>query len=256
MDRADSGLKYFTMGNGSQVVICHPSLGMGRFLFNRLIPPLSRRYTVISYDPRGVGDNAHLAPTMDGWVEDVHQLLEMVGKPAHLVGVSLGTWVMARVAANWPFLVERLVLMGTTPGFADGRAVLEARTQELQNISMQQFARWYVSNTLSSDVDAEIQEQMVIELASVDPEQYLKAMQAIYLEDNRSVFPQVKVPTLILVGSQDLRTPPAMADEADGLIPGSTVHVIPNAGHLALLDQPLRVWHILESYLQFGTIDD
>jgi len=100
MERTNRGLKYFVLGDGPEALICHPSLGLGRFLFYRLIPPLSRQFTVISYDPRGIGDNAQLEPALDAWVDDVGDLMELMGKPAYLMGVSLGTWVMARARRN------------------------------------------------------------------------------------------------------------------------------------------------------------
>ncbi|MCY0877483.1 MAG: alpha/beta hydrolase [Firmicutes bacterium] len=256
MLRTKKGLKYFRMGEGSEAVICHPSLGLGRFLFYRLIPPLSRRWTVIAYDPRGIGENAGFAPRLEDWVEDVHDLMDEVGKPAHLIGVSLGTWVMSRVAARWPDRVGRVVLIGATVGFPDGAAAIEARKQELSRQSMAEYARAYAQSTLTVWADPEIREQLVQDLATCQPDRYLQAMAEIYFTDNREAFQQMKAETLIIVGTDDRRTPPAMADEAAELIERSTVRVIPNAGHLALMDQPVRVEELVESFLLTGHIED
>ncbi|MCY0897836.1 MAG: alpha/beta hydrolase [Firmicutes bacterium] len=256
MLRTKTGLKYFMMGDGPEAVICHPSLGLGRFLFYRLIPPLSRKWTVVAYDPRGVGENADFTPRLDDWVADVGDLMEELGKPTHLIGVSLGTWVMSRVAARWPERVRRVVLIGATVGFGQGAAAVEARRAELAQQGMEAFARSYARSTLTAWADPEIVEQLAQELATCRPEQYVRAMAEIYLTDNTAAFQGMKAETLLIVGTEDQRTPPAMADAASALIPHSFVRVIPNAGHLALMDQPVRIQELVEEFLSTGHIED
>lgn len=256
MLRTPSGLKYFLSGKGPQTVICHPSLGLGRFLFYRLIPPLSRQYTVITYDPRGIGENEALEPDLGAWVDDVGELMGIVTGPCHLMGVSLGTWVMSRAAVRWPERVAGLILMGTTPGFASGETMVQARREELGRVTMEQFARTYADGTLTEYADPEVKEQLFDDLKQRDAAKYLKAMAEIYLVDNRSAFAAIAAQTLIIAGAKDERTPPRMADEAGELIAHSTVRVLPNAGHLALLDQPERVQELVEAFLASREIDD
>lgn len=256
MLRTESGLKYFTLGDGPEAVILHPSLGLGRFLFYRLVVSLSRRYMVFCYDPRGVGDNRAMPPGMQGWVDDVGQLMAIAGRPAHLVGVSLGTWVMSRAAVRWPERTRRVILMGATVGFANGLAQVEARRQALSETSMEEFARTYADQTLTEFCDPEVKEQLIEDLKTGDPAAYLESMQVIYSVDNQDVFSAMQAPTLVIVGARDTRTSPAMADQVAELIPESTVRVVFNAGHLALLDQPMRVQQLVETFLAAGEIDD
>lgn len=258
MLRTDSGLKYFSVGGGTQAIICHPSLGLGRFLFYRMLPSLSRRYRVFTYDPRGIGENRALEPSLAAWVEDVGQLMEIANGPCHLIGVSLGTWVMSRAAVAWPDRVGRLVLMGTTRGFEDGAQQVEERRQALSETpqAMEDFARRYVDSTLGDFVDRELKEQLVWEMQQQDPSLYLRAMAEIYLQSNSGVFPQIEAPTLIVVGTRDTRTSPADADAAANLIPNSLVRVVPDAGHLALLDQPRRIQDLVETFLATGELGD
>ncbi len=256
MLHTENGLKYLTLGDGPEAVICHPSLGLGRFLYYRIIPPLSRHYQVISYDPRGVGDNARLEPGLDAWVNDVGDLLTIADRPCHLLGVSLGTWVMSRAALRWPDRVGRVVLMGTTPGFSGGLELVEARRQELLNQSMAEFALGYAESTLTPAADPEVKQQLAADLAMQEVESYLKAMREIYLVDNSEIFSQLEAETLLIVGTKDNRTTPEMADRAARLIPRGTVCAVPDAGHLALLDQPGRVQTLVETFLATGGIGD
>ncbi len=255
MLRTQNGVKYFSMGDGPEAVICHPSLGLGRFLFYRLLPVLSRHYRVVTYDPRGVGENAALEPDLEAWVGDVGDLLNEVDRPAHLLGVSLGTWVMARAAVRWPDKIRRLVLIGATPGFQDGETAVEQRRQELAAIPMDEFSRRYADATLTPFADPEVKEQLVADMRTMDADNYLQAMAAIYLASNRRVFQELTHDTLFVVGNHDTRTSPRMADEAAHLTSRGRVHVVPDAGHLALLDQPQRVQELIEAFLAAGRVE-
>src|SRR5207237_10866665 len=59
----------------------------------------------------------------------------------------------------------------------------------------------------------------------------------------------VRVPTLIVVGQDDQVSPPDAAHAMAALIPGAQCHVIPAAGHLAPLEQPLATGRLLADFL-------
>jgi 3-oxoadipate enol-lactonase len=254
--RAASGLKYFESGKGPETIIFHPSLGLGRFLFYRMIAPLSRSFRVVAYDPRGFGDNQALEPNLEAWVSDVGELMASSSGPCHLIGVSLGTWVMSRAAVRWPERVGRLVLMGTTPGFADGAAAVAARREALRQTTMAEFAREYADSTLTRFAYAEVKDQLIEDLKRAGPDNYLEAMSAIYLADNRTVFTEIAAPTIVITGALDTRTPPSAGEQATRLIPHSTLRVVSNAGHLVLLDQPGRVEELVNAFIAGEEIDD
>jgi len=251
------GITYHAFGNGEFAVLAHPSLGLGQFLFHRIRPALSREYSVVLWDPRGVGDNGHVFPTLDDWVGDTIDILRETDKPVHLMGVSLGSWVMSRVAALNPGgLVRSLTLIGTTRGFDNAEEELRSRRLQLQNMSMMEFARNYAELTLTKYALPEVKENLILEMGQVDKEKYLQAMQAFYAVRNEEVFRQVKVPTLIMVGVEDVRTPPEEADEVQKLIDGSELKALPRCGHLAVLDQPQRVIHECKYFWVHGRMAD
>lgn len=248
--RTKNGVIYEQLGDHSEAVLCHPSLGLGRFLFHRLIPILSRYYTVITWDPRGIGENADKTPSLEAWVSDVNEFIDGVGRPVHLVGVSLGTWVMSRVAVTRPRDVATITLIGATTGFENGPALVAERRAQLARISMREFAEQYAASTLMARVNPELRDNLIRELADVAPHQYLAAMEAIYVVSNRGIYPQIKVPALVMVGTEDTRTPPRAADRVAQLIETSRVEIIPQAGHLALLDRPVRTAELLLEFMR------
>jgi pimeloyl-ACP methyl ester carboxylesterase len=67
--------------------------------------------------------------------------------------------------------------------------------------------------------------------------------------DSTATLRAVRVPTLVVVGQEDELSPPAAAQAMAALIPGAQCHVIPAAGHLAPLEQPLATGRLLADFL-------
>lgn len=67
--------------------------------------------------------------------------------------------------------------------------------------------------------------------------------------DSRPLLRELKMETLIVVGDSDQLTPPAAAQEMHDLIEGSELDVIPNCGHMSLLERPDRLTKLLVEWL-------
>lgn len=82
--------------------------------------PLTRAFTVLSYDQRGLGQTRggeDRAPTMADYADDAAGLLDAIGwDRAHVVGTSFGGMVALNLAVRHPHCVDRLVLCCTSPG--------------------------------------------------------------------------------------------------------------------------------------------
>ena len=64
------------------------------------------------------------------------------------------------------------------------------------------------------------------------------------------MLPEIRVPTLVLVGDSDALTPPEQAREMTGLIPGATLVTVPACGHLSTLERPQAVADALAALLE------
>ena len=67
--------------------------------------------------------------------------------------------------------------------------------------------------------------------------------------DSRPTLAEVRVPTLVLVGAEDVLTPPAESEALAAAIPGARLEIVPRAGHLANLEQPDAVNAALRGFL-------
>lgn len=247
-----SGVKFHILGDAPTAVLLHPSLGLGRFLFHRAIPLLARQFTVVSWDPRGVGDNRSFEPSLAGWVADTEEILAQVNKPSHMIGVSMGAAVMARVAVAGDPLLQTLIL--ACPAIAFGgenpRALLAERRLQLAEWGMEGFASRYAHGTLGSYTLPEIRDNLIVELSDQSPDFYLKAAQIVFTMENRMVFSAIAKPALVMVGVEDQKTPPSEAERVARIVPNSWLATVMRAGHLIPLDRPRRFVDLCSGFWQ------
>ncbi len=84
----------------------------------------------------------------------------------------------------------------------------------------------------------------------VGPAAYLRQQAAIAARpDSRPDLPRIAVPTLVAVGAGDQLTPPDLAAEIAGLVPGAALHVVENAGHLLPMEQPDAATRLMRDWL-------
>lgn len=108
-------LRYFEAGSGSPLVLVH-GLGSNALVeWSRLLPSLARRYHVYAPDLPGFGRSERPAAADYGipmQVEALRAFMQAAGVPrARVVGISMGGWIVARLAGEHPELVERLVVV-------------------------------------------------------------------------------------------------------------------------------------------------
>ena len=91
---------------------------------------------------------------------------------------------------------------------------------------------------LAQPAAPEVRSEVVETMAGIDPAAYRIGAEAVWLADQRDRAEQIRVPTLVLVGDQDLITPPDLSNELVDLIPDARMQVIAGAGHLSNLEKP------------------
>jgi pimeloyl-ACP methyl ester carboxylesterase len=171
-----------------------------------------------------------------------------------LGGFSMGGYVAFEVLRQARERVVRLMLIDTsarpdTPEASDKRrAGMElARAGKL----MLAAANTFPSAVHPSNVEDSVLRAVHLDMAKhTGPEVYVRQQEAIISRpDSRPELGLIDVPTLVTVGDSDQITPPDAAREMAEGIAGATLVVIPTAGHLALIEQPIAMNAALESFL-------
>jgi pimeloyl-ACP methyl ester carboxylesterase len=160
-----------------------------------------------------------------------------------LGGFSMGGYIAFEILRQAPECVLGLALIDTTAR-ADTEQSADMRRRRIEQTKAGKFGlvveqSFPTSVHPSHSADPEL---MAIHRAMSlgnGPEAYVRHQQAIIdRPDSRSLLASIKVPTVIIVGEADQTTPVEVAQEMHQGITGSRLVIVPDAGHMAILEQP------------------
>jgi 3-oxoadipate enol-lactonase len=206
-----------------------------------------RGWRVIVPQLRGFDDGAGdlAAMSMDDYAGDVIDLLDALHiKQAVIGGLSMGGYVafgILRYAARY---VHGLILADTRPqadtpeGVAGRKKMLElVQTKGPSAIADEMLPKLLGAGTRASRPDVVERVRALILASSADAiAGGIRAMMS--RSDSTPLLASIHVPTLIVVGEEDVITPRALSEDMQRAIGGSELSVIPGAGHLSNLEQP------------------
>jgi 3-oxoadipate enol-lactonase len=204
--------------------------------------PLAERFRLLRYDHPGHGGSppAEGPLTLDDLGGGIVELLdELELERVSFCGLSLGGMVAMWLASRAPERVERLVLCCTAarlgpPEFWDERAEL-VRREGMAVVADTVVGRWFTPRfheTRASQVDG-----FRAMLLGTDPESYARCCEAIRDLDLRGDLRAIVAPTVVIAGAEDPSTPVEHAETIVRGIAGSRLVVVPDAAHLANVEQ-------------------
>jgi 3-oxoadipate enol-lactonase len=225
------------------VLVLANSLGTTRRLWDSQMPAFTGEFRVLRWDHRGHGlsPTAPGAYTMAMLAGDLLDLLDRLGiARASVCGMSLGGAVAMRLAVDAPDRVDRLVLACTTSRFGDPavwreRAVL-VRREGTAPVADAAIGRWFTARTREEHPD--VAERFHDDLLSVAAAGYAGCCDALAAWDFGDSLGAIAAPTLVVAGAEDPVVPPADAEVTASRFPDARLVVIPDAAHLANIDQP------------------
>jgi 3-oxoadipate enol-lactonase len=115
---------------------------------------------------------------------------------------------------------------------------VEATAEAIAYVSMEEFGTQYAAETLLPATPLPVQDELAGVISNMNPKVYIQLMRSAVLGDFSSLVPAVEVPVLVLAGEQDEANLNAGAQALANAIPGATFQIVPEAGHLACLDNP------------------
>ncbi|MFE3517631.1 alpha/beta fold hydrolase [Streptomyces sp. NPDC059166] len=231
------------------VLILGPSLGTTWHMWDRQIPELSQHWRIFRYDlPGHGGAPARPAAAVPDLADRLLATLDSVGVQRFgYVGCSIGGAVGADLALRHPHRVAALALVAASPRFGTAdefrqRGVI-VRTNGLEPIARTSPERWFTPGFAAAQ--PAIVEWAVQMVRTTDPGCYIAACEALAAFDIRARLPRIGVPTLVLVGAEDKVTGPAEARNLVAGIPDARLALVPDASHLAPVEQPAAVTDLL-----------
>lgn len=236
-------LAYTDEGPGPAVILLH-GFPLGREMWAEQVNGIGSIYRVIAPDLRGHGDSP--APegdyTIDEMADDVIDTLDTLGltEPVVIGGLSMGGYVALSLVARHPERVRALMLMDTRAG-ADSPEAAGSREGLAQAVLAAGDPGPVVEGMtprLFAKITLETRPERVTPIRELmqrnTPRGIVGALRAMARRPDRTAdLAAIRVPTLVLVGEEDVITPPGEAQKlADG-IAGSRLEVVPEAGHMA-----------------------
>jgi len=252
IDHHGDRIYYEVAGRGPWVLLLH-SLGGSAAMWQSTVEHLMSDFTVVALDARGHGrSTGNVTFTIEGFAADAKAVADALGADrVSLVGLSMGGQTALRFALCWPERVAAVVAADTSAGGRGGGAERIAATRRrIDEIGTLGFAREYTASRLRPDTSPAVAEAFAQSVLQTLPKVYIDTFAAIAAQDLRAELPSLDVPTLVLVGADDVSTPPAVAAELRDLIAGARLEIIDDANHLANLDQPARFNAALAGFLK------
>ena len=252
-------LRWDDTGSGDAVLFLH-GFPLDRTMWAPQVAALSARARCIVPDLRGLG--ASPAPAggapwrIDDYAHDAAALLDALEvERAHVVGLSMGGYVALALWRLYPDRVSGMALLDTRAGAdsEEGRAKRDemmqlARSGGAAAVAEKQIAG-LVGKTTREERPAVLHAALeMMRRAPVDG--ILAALCAMRdRPDSTTLLDTITVPALVVVGEEDVLTPPKDARLLAERIPGARLEVVARAGHLSSLEQPQVVNELLRRWI-------
>jgi pimeloyl-ACP methyl ester carboxylesterase len=216
---------------------------------------------LIRFDKRGTGmsDRVGGAPTMETRMDDVRAVMDAVGsRRAAFYGVSEGAAMSLLFAATYPERTAALVIRSAYPRRMWAPDYPWGRTEEEYGREVERDLRLFGPRDQASGAmralgrfdEEELRSFLDIVRFGSSPGS-LEALHRMNKEiDIRHVLSAVRVPTLVLHGSEDTIVPLEVARYVASQIPTARVLEIPGAGHLALGERAAKIAAEIERFLK------
>jgi pimeloyl-ACP methyl ester carboxylesterase len=253
----DVKLNYDLYGSGEPLLMIM-GLGASSAAWDpQLIDALARSFRVIKFDNRGTGlsDKPDQPYSIEMFADDAAAVLDGIKIPrAHIFGVSMGGMIAQEFGLRYAARTATLTLGCTTAGGEHSvpppPESLKVLTAPRVGVAPEEIIRrgWPLSYTPEyiRSHRAEMEARIPVLLENPTPPfAFQRQLEATYTLKTWDRLPQIKSPTLVISGAQDVLIPAHNSELIAQRIPGAKLHLIANAGHAFFTegrDEFLRVF--------------
>lgn len=250
-------IAYERAGDGPPLVLLHGYVGDGPTTWRRQIEALSDGFTVVAWDAPGAGGSSDPPESygMADYADCLAGFVEKLGleKP-DVAGLSFGGALALEFYRRHPTIPRTLVLASAYAGWA-GSLPHDVAAQRLQqalvlaDLSPDEFVAALLPTMFSEGTPADSVAAFGASMRAFHPVGF-RAMARASAENLRDVLPRIRIPTLLVYGDKDVRAPLPVAEDLHAAIPGSTLVVLPDTGHLCNIEAPEAFTSAVRSFLR------
>lgn len=258
IDIPGASLSVNDVGQGLPILFVH-GFPLDHMMWREQVADLSRDFRCIAPDLRGFGQSTVTEGkvTMEQFADDLAALLDALAitEPIVLCGLSMGGYIA------WQFVRRHAARL---------KALIVCDTRAAPDSSDAATNRFKLADDVVVLGPEVVVKAMLPKLVApgfrVREPQWIEEIRQVMLGTNthgiaaasrgmaeradaRTWLAQIDCPALVLVGEQDVISPPTEMSEIASALPHATFHVIPNSGHLAPLENPAITNVMLRSFL-------
>ena len=254
-------------GDPAKCLVMLHGIGSNAHTFDRLCTHLPPDWTLVSWNAPGYGGSASLSkdrPVAADYADRLADVTLALGlQHFSIIGHSLGTLIAAEFAAVHPDRTDQVILMSCAQGYgmqegADLPEKAAARLRSLAELGPRAFAQARAPKLMHDPGgQPEIRRAAIEAMASIDPGGYAQAVYMLAAGNLAARVPHIMAPCLVMVGSQDVITPPEQSRRTFDVMrasdngPACSYREIADAGHIVHQERPEPVAEEIRSFLCF-----
>jgi pimeloyl-ACP methyl ester carboxylesterase len=236
---------YRYAGEGPPLVLLHGFLCDSR-CWRRQLADLSDRFRVVAWDAPGAGSSSDPPDpfTTTDWAHCLAQFLDLGGiQRAQVLGLSWGGILAQEFYRLYPDRVLALILSDTYAGWK-GSLPESACNKRLERCFLEsllppeEVVAQFVPEFFTEGASHDLKEEMSAVVLDFHPLGFRLMAKSSADTDTTDLLPNIEVPTLLMWGDDDRRSPMSIAQQLRDAIPNAELAVIANAGHLSNMEQP------------------
>jgi pimeloyl-ACP methyl ester carboxylesterase len=247
---------YERAGKGPLLVFVHGAAEDSR-VWQPQLSAFADEFTVVAWDEPGAGRSSGV-PTDFGLPDYANCLATLIEEvalgPANVVGLSWGGTLALELYRHHPDLVATLILVDSYAGWKGSlsQEEVDARVEGVQRMLAAPPEEFdpTLPGLFAAGPPPEFAPLLAAMAADVRPESLRSELLALAEADQRDLLPHIAVPTLLIWGEQDVRSPLSVAHQFEQAIPRAQLVVIPGAGHVSNLERPEEFNRALREFLR------
>ena len=246
--------EYRQEGGGPDLLLLH-SLLTEMSVFDRIAPTLARKLRVTRLNLPGFGASAPaVSSSVAEHADRVARAMDALSLPPTIdvFGNGFGAFVALELAIRHGGRLRRLLVADTAAGFPDpAKAPFRLMAEKVQASGMDAILDTAIGRMFPAAFQAahpDIVAARKAALAPTDAACFARACLALAALDLRPRLATIRNPTLVMCGALDQTTPPALAREVAGAIPGAIYRSIEDSGHCPMLEQPDTLVSIIDAF--------
>jgi pimeloyl-ACP methyl ester carboxylesterase len=234
-------IAYERVGEGPPLVLVHGA-GVDSRMWRPQLAALADEFTVVAWDEPGAGRSDDLTAGF-GLADYAHCLAAVIDAlalgPAHVAGLSWGGTVVQELYRHHPERVATLILADSYAGWKGSLPAeeVQARLEGVRR-TLAAGGRYDPPGLFAGEPPPELSSLLEQMTAAARPASLGAQLSVMAETDQRELLPHIAVPTLLLWGDADTRSPLSVAHQFRDAIPGAELVVIPGAGHVSNLERP------------------